>query len=488
MRSDQGRSLGSRAARGGGTVLAGQGVRIAVQTVSVMVLARLLAPADYGLLAIALAVVGFAEIFRDFGLSTAAVRAPELSDAQRDKLFWLNVAIGAGLTLVVVLLAPLAAAIFGRSELTDIVRALALLFLINGATAQVRADLNRRMKFGALVGTEIVGLVGGVGVAVAMALNNLGYWALVGQQLSGAALTMVLAAAMAGWLPRLPRRDVDVRPMVRFGTGLVGAQLVGYLSSNVDTLVIGLRFTPTDLGYYNRGYQLLMRPLNQVRAPTTQVALPVLNQLRDDTARTDEFVLMGQRALGYSLVAVTAFAAGAAEPIVNVFLGPGWSPVVPVFSLLAVTGGLTTLSYVGSWIYLSRGLTPELFRYSLVSLAIKIISVLVGSQWGVTGVAAGIVVAAALAWPLSLWWLSRITPIPLGGLYRGATRILGTAAAAVAATYLTVQATHGQPALVQLVAAAVATVAAYAFSGLLVIPVRRDMREMVRVGREALHR
>lgn len=488
MPSEPMRSLGSQAARGGGTVLAGQAVRIVVQTVSVMILARLLAPEDYGLVAIALAIVAFAEIFRDFGLSTAAVRAPELSDAQRDKLFWLSLAIGAGLSLLVFLLAPLATAVFGYPELTGIVRALGLVFLINGATAQVRADLNRSMRFGSLVASEIVGLLAGIGVAVAMALNGFGYWALVSQQLSAASVTLLLAIGLAGWLPGLPRRGVDVRPMVRFGVGLVGTQLAGYLNNNVDTLVIGLRFSAVELGYYNRGYQLLMRPLNQVRAPTTQVALPVLRQLHDDPVRTDEFLLMGQRALGYSLVAVTAFAAGAADPIVAVFLGDGWLPVVPIFALLAVTGGLTTLSYVGSWVYLSRGLTSDLFRYSLVSLTIKVVCVVVGSQWGVVGVAAGIVVAAAIAWPVSLWWLSRITPIPVGGLYRGAGRILGMATLAAATTSGAVQATTSAPPVVQLVAAGAAAMTTYAVVGMLVAPVRRDMAEMLRVGREAVRR
>jgi PST family polysaccharide transporter len=253
-------------------------------------------------------------------------------------------------------------------------------------------------------------------------------------------------------------------------------------------VTIGLRFSATQLGYYNRGYQLLMRPLNQLRAPTTSVALPVLRMIREDVPRTDAFLIRGQRALGYSLVAAIAVVAGAAHPIVVIFLGERWSSVAPVFALLAVAGIFQTISYVANWVYLARGLTGKLVWYSMVSLAIKIVCVLVGSHWGIVGVAAGFAVAPALAWPISIWWLARLTPLPVRGLYVGAGRILGCAALSGAATYATVQALSSLGAGVQLAAGGCVGAAVYGLLAVAVPAVRADAVDVFAIARRAVSR
>jgi PST family polysaccharide transporter len=478
-------SLGARAARGGVTVLVGQAARIIVQVASVSILARLLSPSDYGLVAIVLAIVGVGEIFRDFGLSTAAIQAKVVTNDQRDKLFWLNTGIGAFLTVLCALAAPLVAVLFHQQALTPITRVLAFTFLLNGMAAQHEADLKRHLRFAALVTVNIGAQAFGAVIAITMAALGGGYWALVAQQICAGALTLAWLVALTRWVPHLPKRGVDVRSFTRFGFGLVGSQIVGYLNNNVDTVTIGIRFSATQLGYYNRGYQLLMRPLSQLRTPTTSVALPVLAKLHDDAARTDAFLVQGQLALGYSLVASVAIAAGAADPIVHIFLGDQWASVAPVFALLALAGVFQTISYVGSWVYLSRALTGSLVWYSMVSLAIKLVCVLVGSIWGIVGVAGGFALAPALAWPISIWWLSRLTRLPARALYGGAARILLCSGVSAGATWSVVGALGASSAFVQLVCGGLAGVLVYA--PLALVPmIRRDLSDVVSVTRSAM--
>jgi O-antigen/teichoic acid export membrane protein len=291
---------------------------------------------------------------------------------------------------------------------------------------------------------------------------------------------------LTGWIPRLPKRGIDVSSFVRFGLGLVGSQILSYLDNNVDTFTIGIRFNATQLGYYNRGYQLLMRPLGQLRTPTTSVALPVLARVQGDPVRTDAFLVQGQLALGYSLVASVAIAAGAARPIVHLFLGNQWASVAPVFAFLALAGMFQTVAYVGYWVYVSRGLTAKLMWYSMVGLSIKIVCVVVGSRWGIVGVAAGFAVAPALEWQISLWWLSRLTRYPARKLYQGAARILFSSGVSGGATFATVTVLHNSPAIVQLACGVSAGLFVYVPLALAVPRIRRDLADMVSLGRSAL--
>ncbi|MGY0537575.1 lipopolysaccharide biosynthesis protein [Nocardioides sp. YJ-D4] len=478
--------LGRSATRGGLVVLGGQGVRILVQVASVAVLSRLLGPRDYGLVAMVLAVVAVAEIFRDLGLSTAAIQAKVLTRAQQSNLWWLNTALGVGLALVVIAAAPLVAALYDEPALTALTAAMSGIFVLNGMGAQYRADLTRRMLFARLaVATTLAPLLA-LGIAAYAAANGAGYWALVIQQLVQGAVALVAVAAFAGWLPGRPRRGVEMGGFLRFGWSLAGTQLINYAASNIDSVLIGTRLGADQLGSYNRAWQLLMNPLVQLRGPTTTVALPVLSRIRDNPALTQRFVQRGQVALGYSLGAGLGLVAGAAAPVCALFLGPGWD-VAGVFALLACAGLFQTLAYVGYWVYLAHGLTTELRHYTLVASVLKVVCVLVGVQYGITGVAVGYATAHLLEWPLSLWWISRRTRLRVGPLYLGAARILTVAGSVAAAAYVTAEALHGQHPAVTVPVCVVAGAAAYALL-LLVPPIRRDVMSLVVTVRGALAR
>jgi PST family polysaccharide transporter len=478
--------LGRRAVRGASVVYLGQGARLLLQVGSTAVLARLLSPHDYGLLAMVMAVVGVGEIFRDFGLSTAAIQAESLNQGQRATLFWLNTGIGAILAAAAFVAAPLVARGFGYHELAGMTQALAFTFLLNGMAAQYRAHLIRQLRFTTTTVRDVVSQLIGVAVAIPAALLGAGYWALVVQQLVQAGVGLLILVSATRWLPLHPGPVRSVRPMIHYGWNLAASQLVTYLNSNVDTLTVSFRFGAAPLGIYSRGFQLLMRPLGQLRGPTNNVAVPVLSRLGSDLARARSYVIKGQLIFGYTLVPAMALVFAAASPIVMIFLGHQWIQAGPILAALACAGAFETLAYVGSWVYQARGLTPQLFRYSLLSLAIKVICVVGGSQFGLLGVAIGYAVAPGLAWPLSLWWLGRITDLPKRELWIGAARILACAVPAAIAGRLVVGVLHANS-VVQLVVAAGVVALVYAAASL-VGRVRKDISLVLGVARKALGR
>lgn len=467
--------LGAQAARGAAVTLAAQGGKVLVQVASVVVLARLLSPHDYGLIAMVVAIIGVGELFRDFGLSSAAIQATTVTRGQRDNLFWVNAAIGLCLSVLVFCGAGLIAAAFRQPDLVPIAHALSLTFLINGLGTQYRADLVRRLKFSSVARADVVAPAIALAVAITGALLGWGYWALVAQQLSQALILLVVLVTAAHWIPRLPRRDASIRGFLRFGWNMLASQLVSYVSNNVDNVLVGIRFGAVSLGVYSRAFQLLMTPLNQVRIPLTTVALPVFSRLKDERDRFADWLCRGQLALGYTIVAGLALVAGAAEPLTAVLLGAQWSEAAPILRLFAIAGIFQILAFVGYWVYVSRALTGDLLRYSLVSAGIKIVCIVIGATGGVLGVAIAYAIAPAISWPISLWWLSRRTDIPTARLYAGAGRILAIAALAAGAAGGAAWLCGTWNNLLQVAASALAALAVYAVAALLVPVVRRDL-------------
>jgi PST family polysaccharide transporter len=454
---------------------------------SVAVLARLLNPLDYGLLAVGLVVVGVGEVIRDFGLTSAAIRAPELTTQQRNGLFWVNSGAGVLLALLAVAAAGPIADGLSQPALVPIIRALALTFVLNGLAAQYRAGLTRDLRFGALAGTDLLAQLLAFVAAVTTALIGAGYWALVVQQLTQGVVMLVTAVAIARWLPGRPRRGVGLRPFLRFGGGLTGTGLFYYLGNNLDNLILAVWATPVSLGLYSRGFQMLMTPLNQLRSPATTVAVPVLSRLQDDLPRSNEYLRRAQLALGFTLVPGMAFAAGAAEPLVEIMLGRQWLGAAPVLALLAVAGSAQTLAFVGNWVYVSRGLAGALLRYTAMTVVLSAVCIGTGSAFGVVGVAAGYAAAALLEWPLSLWWLSRITVIPVQALLLGALRISACAGVAGAATFWATELCAGFVPPVRLAAGLGAVLAVYGLAAL-VPRIRADLLGVAAWGRQMIGR
>ena len=416
--------LSRTAARGAVVTVGGQVAKLVLQLTSVVVLSRLLSPKDYGLVAIVLVVIALGETFRDFGLSSASVQAKVLTDKQRSNLFWTNTGIGVVLAIVVFFVSWPLAAVTKEPGVVPITQVLSLSFLFNGLMSQYRASLLRTLRFRSLAIIDVLSGAAALVVAITLALLGFGFWALVGQQLVQLGVGLVGTVVAARWLPGLPNREGNIRPMVKFGWALVGSQLIAYASANIDTLIVGLRFGTVSLGFYNRAFQLVMTPVNQIRGPMTTVALPVLSRIQETRERFNEYIMVGQLGLGYPICLSLGAVAVLAEPLTLVALGPQWGETAPLLRLLAISAMFQTLAFVGYWVYVSRGLGRELFKYSMVSAAIRITCIVVGSQWGVVGVAFGFMIGPAINWPISIGWLSRVTDVPTRRLYLGAGRVL----------------------------------------------------------------
>jgi PST family polysaccharide transporter len=480
-------TLGDVAARGAGTTLATQGVRAVLQLLSVVLLTRLLAPEDFGLIAMVTSVIGIAELLRDFGLSSAAVQARTVTPAQRNNLFWLNLVLGAGCAVLAAASTPLIRLLYDEPRLTGIVLALSCVFVLSGAATQFRADLTRRLRFRALALADIAAQTAGIVVALGAAIAGAGFWAIVAQQLTAAAASLALSAGLAGWLPGRPRRGVPLAKFLRFGRGLLGTQLVHYAVKNVDNIALGAYAGAVPLGLYSRAYQLLMAPLNMINAPMTRVALPVLSRVQDDDEVFARYLSKVQVVACLLTATVLAVAAGLAQPLVLLLFGERWIEVAPIFAVLAVGGVFRSVSQIGFWIYLARGVPGAQFRLSLAMGPVMVALMLAGLPWGPVGVAAGHSVGYLLMWVATLVHVGRAARVSTRPLFAQALRsMLLVSTPAGCAAWIGGQVSA--PASVQVVAGTALAAAVVALLVSAVPALRRDATTALSFARRAVGR
>jgi PST family polysaccharide transporter len=418
------KGLGRAASKGAAVTLGAQCLRIGIQFLGIVLLARLLDPEAYGLIAMVTAIIGIGEVFRDFGLSMAAVQSKTLSKRERDNLFWANTLIGLLLTAVVFFSAPLVAGFYGEPALLPITQALSLTFLLNGLSTQYRANLSRGLSFFRLNLSEILAQAVGLGAGIAVALAGYGFWALVAQQVSQALFAFVFLLIMSPWLPGWVHRDAPIGRFVGFGMNLAGVQLLTYVSKNVNSVIIGSTLGAAPLGLYNRAFQLLTLPLNQINAPATRVALPVLSRIQDDAVRFKAFILRGQILLLHLVAFIFAFTTALASPLIVLVLGSQWTGAAPIFQILAVGGVFQAASYATYWVFLAKGLTRQNLYYSLVSRTVMIALILVGSLWGLYGVSWAYSIGIVLFWPVGLWWIGRVSDAPAWAMFTNGARAI----------------------------------------------------------------
>lgn len=417
-------NLGRSAARGASVTAVGMVIRILAQAVGLVVLARILSPTDFGLVAMVVAVVNVGDILRDFGLSYAAVQAPTFTRKQRSNLFWLNTAFGAAMGAAVFGLAWPIADLYNDQRLVAITQVVAITFVVNGIGSQYRASLQRSLAFTALALAETAGQIISVSAGIIAATHGLSYWSIVIQFVVHPIVVVSILVAISRWIPRGFYRHQNTGHFLTFGWRVMAVQTLNYASANIDTVAIGLKFGPAALGYYSRAYQLMAVPVIQLANGMIRVAVPVLAKIQGEAPRFNHYLIRAQTALLSFMLFILVALASLTEPIVMIVLGPDWLESAPILRILAVAGIFQTLTYPIDWAFMALGLTRVQLVQALISRPLLIISVIVGAHFTVEGVAWGYAVGAALGWPIALVALARTSSVRVIQLIAVASRMV----------------------------------------------------------------
>lgn len=387
-------SLSERTVGAGQWRLATSLVQATLQLGLGVLLARLLPPRDFGIVALAWIAVGLAAMVSELGLGRALVRQRPLTRHHVDTAFTLSVASGMLMAALLWAAAPYTAALLGMAGLADVIRGLTLCFVFGGLGSVSRGLLQRAMDFRALFRIEVVSYAVGYGiVAVTLALAGHGVWALVWGTVAQAFLGAVLATRCVRHPLRLGVQRAALRDLTGFGSGAALNQLVNYGARSADNLLVGSLLGPGALGLYSRAYNLMMLPLSSMASAMGSALYPAMSEVQREPKRLGRAYLTAVQAAALASAPIMAGMAAAAPDLAVGVYGPAWEGMAVPLRILCLVGAFRAVYHVsGALTHAGGRVWAELAR-QLVYLALVVVAAVVGSSWGIAGVAGGVAVA-----------------------------------------------------------------------------------------------
>ena len=417
--------------RGGLARVGAQALNFAVRIGSIMVLARLLSPKDFGLVGMVTAITGMLSLVRDFGLSSATVQRPHVTDEQLSSLFWVNLLFGGILGLGVISLAPLVTRFYDDPRLFWVTVALAPAMIFNAAGVQHSAILQRQMRFTTLSVIDVGSLFVSTSIGIGMAEAGLRYWSLV---VATVCLPIVSTACLwiaVRWIPSRPGMAVGIRSMIQFGGTISLLRIIAYITSNLDKVLLGRFWGANALGLYGRAYQLIDVPTLLLNSAVAEVAFALLARVQQDPGRVKSYFLKSYSLVLAIIVPIVICAGDFAPDLVSVLLGPQWQQAAPLVRLLAPTILALALTDPITWLLYSQGMIGRSFRVSTVFAPAVIAGYIFGLPFGPKGVALGYSTAIVLSIVPRIAWGVRGTGISLRDIARAASGPLISGAIAV---------------------------------------------------------
>lgn len=424
-----------RIARGAGWYGLSRGAAQVTQFLVGLALARLLTPADFGLVASVTVLTALGVVLFEGGLHSALIHAREPSEADYSTVFFLNAAGGVVLAVMVWACSPAIAAFYGQPLLADVAPIAGLTFALSLGVVN-DALLQREFRFRAsatvLGTTTITGLL----VTLGMAAAGAGVYALVIGPLVAQVLGTTLYFVVRPWVPRTRPSWAALKGMLPYSLPLVGSTLLDYAGKNADTLLIARFAGPAPVGLYNRAYNLALLPVSQIISAMGNAVSPALARLGDDLDAVAVLYRRATTAVAFITAPLMFGMAAAAPGLVNLLWGPRWEPAVPLLQILSLAAVPQIVGSLAIWLYQGRRRTRTLFKMTVLATSVVVAGIVIGLQWGAEGVAWALLIRYWLGVPFELAVALRGTPLSGFRLFADMVMVALPAALMAAAVWL----------------------------------------------------
>ena len=384
-----------------------------IQFVLTIVLARLLSPDDYGVIAMPAIFLAIAQVLIDSGFANALIRKPDLNEEDLSTAFYFNVIVGIGAYIILFLSSPLIADFFNTPILTSLLKVTALVVFLNSLGIVQQAVLTKKMDFKSqAVISTISTFVSGV-FGVWMAYSGYGVWALVFQQVSAALLRVVLLWVYGKWKPLWVWSHNSFMYLWNFGSKVIVIGLMDTIYNNVYAFVIGKKYTADDLGNYTRAQHFADLPINNINGIVQKVTLPLLSEIQDDNTRLGVIYLKLIEMISLLIIPLMFGLAAMASPFVLSLLGKDWEGCVILFQILCIARFWTPFNAINVNLLQVKGRTDLLLKLEIVKKAV--ITVVLGITFyrGIVFLVGGFAVCTFIAFMINTYYTKRLIGVSL---------------------------------------------------------------------------
>ncbi len=386
--------MGGRVVSGASFQFLGIGLRTAITLGSTAILARLLAPADFGYVAMATVVTEFAALFANFGFNNLLIQRRRINRLQIDTVFWAAAGLGAALAGIVFVASFFAGWLFADARVGELLRVLCITFLLSGLPTVPGVVLARLMHFRTDFLIQMTTVALRTLVAIGFAYAGFGMWSLVAGAVTGAVLQVVLGFLAVPYLPRLRFHSKFLTSTWRTSSSYFGGGLLHYANMNLDLLLIGRQLGATQLGYYQNARALTDEVRSRIAMPLQQVLFPAFAAMQDERERMQQVVLRSGRILGAVVIPIGVGLAAVAQELVPVLYGPKWLAMVPVMGLFGLSAALRASTAIATPLFNANSRVSLGLKYDAISTTMMVIGIWFAMPYGTTAVTMVIVVTS----------------------------------------------------------------------------------------------
>ena len=400
--------------------------QVAIQLLALLtsiVMARFLGPHEVGLAVQALVFGSLALVVVDFGIGSAVIQRPNLSEDDRSTAFWAGAGLGGTLMIAGIALSWPIAALYGEPRVQALFAVLSIGFLFTALGIVQGALLTREMRFRSLELRTIIAATAGSAVGIVLAISGFDAWAIVVQHLVVTGASTALLWRASPWRPRAVFSFESLRGMASYASNVFGTRMLGWGTSNLDNLLIGRSLGPSQLGTYSIAFSVMLTPVTRIANPLLQVFFPAFSQMRDPK-RIGAAWLRGVRMVAVVVVPAMLGVMAVAPEFVEVAFGERWNDAVPVIQILAPVGILQAVVALNHGVLQAVDRTHTQFRFTVVLSILLVVGFVAGLPWGITGVATAYLVVTVVCQPVFIRLTSHAVGLKVRDWVRSVAAVL----------------------------------------------------------------
>ena len=360
-----------------------QGVSFVVS----VILARLLAPEDYGVVAIVLVFIEIANVFVISGLNTALIQKKNINETEVSTIFYCGIFLSVLLYIIMFFAAPLIAMAYKKSLLTSVIRVFALRIPISSIQQVPSALLSRKLDFKKFFFSTTIGIIVSAVVGIIMAVKGFGVWSLVAQSLVAAVLDAIMLSIVSKWTPNMKFSLREAAPLINYGWKIMAADLIGTIFNNFNSMIIGLKYNSADLAYYTKGKNLPQMFRNNIYTTLISVLFPAMSQVGDNSQQVKAVARRSIKMLAYIIFPMMIGMICVSEDLVIALYTEKWLLMTPFIAITCIECMLSIVPTIVLQTLKATGYSGIILKLEFIKKPILLISILISINFGVKAVA-----------------------------------------------------------------------------------------------------